>query len=535
MTLTVLGLTGCSDPQEKREATLQGADALQKAGNTDAALRILEKLAEDYPNDPKILHQIGVIFKAQGDATMAAFFYEQAHQQQPEDVELLYETYQAVVAADQHGGQLLEKLAKLAPNLMSPDLWVELGDHYFKIDRSSSALDAYLKGVNPEVAEPDSATATTIGQLFVQMENPAQAEYWFNMAADTNSPDALTPLFGLLEVKLLREDWEGAEKIITRLDRQFPGAVDASKWSASKAQLVRWREAQTAMKDELAKAAAAREKTSESTESTVNAELSPFEGTTGGKAQVIADIEAAEALANTPAIEVVETDEESSPPAKNFDPDTVIGTAELDHTIGVTFDQQETSKPVEFTDDSTLADVSDDESGVDKLLPNDNVTSLRGTVEPRSAEELMNEATQATADKNYRLAISNYWQILGSANDRDDIWNLLSRTYVLDGQHKNAETTALEAIRLQPRNISYTLDYLRAAQRSKKPAEFFAEIQTAYDRFPQNPEVTLSLARGYERIAKNNAAARILYQRFIDLASDHPLRAEAETAITRLQ
>ena len=80
-----------------------------------------------------------------------------------------------------------------------------------------------------------------------------------------------------------------------------------------------------------------------------------------------------------------------------------------------------------------------------------------------------------------------------------------------------------------------TLDYLRVIQRTKKPEDFLAELETAYDRFPRSPEIALSLARGYERISGNNSDAIVLYERFILLAPNHPLRSEAETSIRRLR
>ena len=120
-------------------------------------------------------------------------------------------------------------------------------------------------------------------------------------------------------------------------------------------------------------------------------------------------------------------------------------------------------------------------------------------------------------------------------NNRPDIWNLLSRAYLIDGQSENAETAALEAIRLEPDEVAYTLDYLRIAQRTKTPDQFLSHLETAYDRFPASPEITLSMARAYERIQQDRPTARRLYQRFIDIAPNHPLVPEARDALTRLR
>ena len=152
-----------------------------------------------------------------------------------------------------------------------------------------------------------------------------------------------------------------------------------------------------------------------------------------------------------------------------------------------------------------------------------------------SLEELLENAANATSKRNYDEAIQLYWSALGRTNERADVWNALSKVYLIDGQAKNAATTALEATRLAPENIQYLLDYLRVVQRVKKAADFIKELEIAYDRFPNSPELTLSLARGYLRVGGNDYAAGILYRRFIEMAPDHPLRPEAEAALARMR
>lgn len=551
-------MIGCSGPENKKANLLEDVATLRTSGHNEEALAILESLATEFPNDPDILRQIGHIYDEQGDPTMAAFFLEQAHQLNPDDVELLYQTYLALEAANQPADALLEQLSTKAPSAMTADLWVRLGGFRAEKKLTQPALDAYLLGVNPEEKKPSAETANAIGQLFNQADNLAQAEHWFEIAADNDSPDALTALFGLLEIKLRQKDWEASDVIITRLDKQFPGAVDASEWATARAELEGWRAAQKVMREKIAleeatkKAAAeATEKAAAETSNTVAATIATDDGDTteikSGKAQVVADLEAAEALANTPAVEIETsvTITENTPAIEKaeandsvkkitFDPSIAIEAAEPDITFEVSYDEEGNSTPTTYTVENTT-DVELVETTLSETIEPIANDPIRPTAAPRSADELIDEANAATIDKNYRLAISNYWQALGAANDRHDIWNMLSQVYLIDGQHKNAETTALEAIRLSPREINYTLDYLRVAQRSKTPTEFFAELETAYDRFPQSPEVTLSLARGYERIAKNSISASTLYQRFIDLDPSHPLRPEAEAAINRLR
>jgi tetratricopeptide (TPR) repeat protein len=235
-------------------------------------------------------------------------------------------------------------------------------------------------------------------------------------------------------------------------------------------------------------------------------------------------------MATTPALEV---ELNSNAAAITFDPNIPIEPAEPALSYDQQSDGASTNGLVGTSDlsESIARDV-DVNSGV---AARETVPTIRPTLTPRSLEQLLADAESASIEHDYKQAIQLYWQALGRANARADIWNQLSLAYRLDGQAKNAETTALEATRLAPQTIDYTLDYLRVIQRTKKPEDFLAELETTYDRFPSSPEIALSLARGYERINGNNSSAIVLYERFIQLAPNHPLRKEAEASINRLR
>ena len=237
-------LVACSSNEEKKAAQIKDALSLSEKGANAEALKILEKLATQHPDDIEILKSIGQVYSADGDASMASLFLEQAYLQSPNDTELLFQTYQSLDAAMQPAGHLLEKLAEQTPEAMTPQLWTRLGQVRQAANLIQPALDAFLKGVDPNKAKPAPETAVAIGQLFVKVGNLPQAEYWLKMAADNDEPNALTALFSLLEINLRQEDWADAEATITQLDTQFPGAVEASQWEQARQELTRWRKSQ---------------------------------------------------------------------------------------------------------------------------------------------------------------------------------------------------------------------------------------------------------------------------------------------------
>jgi tetratricopeptide (TPR) repeat protein len=553
---TSIWLGACSHPEEKKAAQIKDALSLSKKGSTAEALKILEELASQYPDDIVILKSIGQIYSADGDADMASLFLEQAYLQSPKDTELLFQTYQSLEAAKQPAEHLLEKLAEQAPEAMTPQLWTRLGQARQASKLVQPALDAYLKGIDPNKAKPAPETAAAIGQLFVKVGNLPQAESWLKMAADKDDPNALTALFGLLEINLRQKDWVDAEATIAQLDTQFPGAVEASQWEQARQELVRWRKSQDAMKEKLAKAEvdqkaaeAEAEAVAAATEATEAAELvesdqdSEGSGTAmrEGKAQVIADMEAAEAMADAPAIE---TNEEA---ALTFvqdnkviasDPSITNEPTDPKTTFEVSSDQSPLTEESTYLVDADSASEPASTPDVEASPPLETEPSpeeLRPSSPPQTIEALMAEAETATLDRDFKSAIRKYWTAISMANKRAEVWNLLSRAYLVDGQLNNAETTALEAVRLEPRQVAYTLDYLRVAQRSQAPEDFLAELETAYARFPNSPEITLSIARGHERISRDRPTARKLYLRFIDIAPNHPLIPEARNALERLQ
>jgi tetratricopeptide (TPR) repeat protein len=564
---TLILLAACSSPEEKKAAQIKEAHHLAEGGDSAQALELLETLSAQYPNDIEILNSIGQIYAAEGDTSMAAFFLEQAYLQAPDDTERLFQAYQSLEAAKQPAGHLLETLSTQAPEAMTPDLWIRLGQIRHAENKLQPSLDAYLKGVDPEKAKPSSEVAASIGQLFVKVGNLPQAEAWLEMAADSDDPDALTALFGLLEINLRQKDWAGAEAIIAQLDKQFPGAVEASQWQQARKELVRWRATQDAMQAKLAKAEAEKKAAESNVETVAQAgtegaqreaidQGSVDKETNGeGKAQVIADLEAAEAMANAPAIETeipegeadglaIEGDAvQAGSQAINFDPSIVIEPADPEITFEVSYDPAPTAGSTTDSVDNNPADesftaVSAEPAGrtdaFQTMDMNTPAESIRPSERPRTIEERLADAEMAELDRNFTSAIQQYWAAINIANNRAEIWNLLSRAYLVDGQLNNAETAALEAVRLEPSGVAYTLDYLRVAQRTKEPVAFLAELETAYDRFPDSPEITLSLARAHERISEQTETARNLYLRFIDIAPNHPLVPEARAAAARL-
>ena len=479
--ISLAWLIGCSNPEATREKNLLSAVELKENGDYDRALVKLENLRVQAPQDVEVLEQIGQVYLRKDDATMAALFFEQAHEQSPQDIDLLIQTIKTLLTANEAAGHLLEKLDDLDSSALSPELWTQLAQHRMAEKQLQPALEAYLKSIPEKVNLTDSSTAAALGRLFLLLDNPSQAEYWFINAANSENIDALDALFGLLEIKLSNNNWAQAEEVIVQLDERFPGALDASSWTKARKELQRWKEELDTSKSNLDKASKARKEASANVENTpVTAGRSTAKDLNQAnrsiKSDGIEDFEAMQKIATQPAI----------------------------------------------NNETTEKQITED-------------VNIEFTPHKPNFEKLISNARSAQNDRNYINSIRLYWQALGQANNNPEIWDELSQVYLLDKQLANAETTALEAIRLSPSEIKYTINYLRIAQRNKPSGQFLAELETAYDRFPKNADIALSLARAYDKVANNTTAARFMYNRFLEISPSHPLRAEADAALERFR
>ncbi len=483
--LTLL-LSGCADPAKQKAQSQERAAALAESGDYAGAGKILNQIAADYPEDLAVRLAIADLYQAQGDPARAARALQQAQQLDPDDMELLRRTLLAQQAAGLPAGDYLEELAQRAPGAMNPGLWEQLGAARSRDGKTQAALDAYLQATGVQGHTPSPQSATAIGKLFLQLDNLPQAERWFSAAAESDDPNALSALFGLLEIHHRNKDWPKVELILGQLQEQFPGSVEASHWARLPEEIAAWRKAQDALQAKLEadKEPPASQSVETSPEETGETADTPAENSTAdapapdaaapsGKQAALADLEAAIAMADKPAIE------QELVPAEDFEEEAV-------------------------------------------------------TPPPPDPAKLVKDARLAEQERDYKTAIQLYWQALGPANESAEIWNRLSLAYLVDGQIQNAETAALESLRLEPENEPYMLDYLRVIQRTRSLPDFLAELRTAYERFPRSPDIVLSLARAYERIGGNDESAANAYRRFIQLAPAHPLRPEAEAALNSL-
>lgn len=148
--------------------------------------------------------------------------------------------------------------------------------------------------------------------------------------------------------------------------------------------------------------------------------------------------------------------------------------------------------------------------------------------------EILELANDARQQDEFETAINLNWKAINREPENAEAWHQIAHSYLLSGQPAQAEATILEAMRLDPEQLVYRLNYLKIVKLDRMPNRYMAELENAYEQFPEEPEIILMLARAYDKIIKNKRDAHFLYTRFIDIAPDHPERDAVEEAIRQL-
>ena len=189
-----------------------------------------------------------------------------------------------------------------------------------------------------------------------------------------------------------------------------------------------------------------------------------------------------------------------------------------DHT-SIDDNEESNGSPEKVSDEIPVSVIASPPDLVDNTQ---EVAHILAVPPPPTSRSLLLEARELKAAGNYNSSILNFRQSL-AINDREaSTWNELSETLELDGQLRYAEATSLEAIRRDTLNITYTHQLLNILSQDENLFRYFRELKNAKEKFPYSPEITLSLARGYNNIINNPHNAIIFYEEFLQMAPNHP-------------
>lgn len=453
---------GCANPDKLAEKRFGEAQEKLDGGETEEAIRLLEELHQSHPDRLDVVEFLAFTYARNNNPRQAAHYFTEAAILAPDRDDLLLFAAQALEEAGE-----LEEAANhyglfIVDNFDDFSGWQGLARLEKRRGHHQGAIDAYL---NVHRIRPTDATAVSLGDLFLHLNNTAQAHAWYTTALEEPGDAAPQALLGLLRISLEEENWDRAQTLIGELDTKYPGRLDRTELSEARAELRRWREAQ----EELERVRLEQLAAVERREAEREAREAEEARLARQQAEEEAEQAAREALAQA---EAPEEDPEPEPePKPEEDP----------------------------------------------------------------ADELLAQARDLAASGRTAPAIQRYWEVLTQDDSAGATWFELSRLQHRQGDHQDAELTALEALRREPTRQNYHLHYLNVIRETQPVRTYLRELERAQDTFPHNPEIALALANTYARSHHAHANAIRYYRLFLQLAPRDSRRSEVEHTLRRLE
>lgn len=493
--LIALGfILGCGKKEPTQQEVLAGANARASAGDHAAAATTLENYLATHPGAFEVVEALAFTYAEANDPAMSAFYFRRAAEIDPSQPEYLLYAARALEQSGDSAGAADSYRKYLTARPGDAGVYRQLAEINLVQGNRSAAIDAYLQANRHE---PGGDTQNAIARLYLQGGNQAQAQTWFASAAQGDPVAREAALLGLLEISLRAERYADAEELVLTIDREFPGAIEASPLGQARQQLAAWREAQ----DDAAAALAAITDVSSSP-------VSPSLTTPAGQDE---DNE-------TPSSETVSTAPAPGPSPAASEPIT---------------EQGPTGQPPPPDKDQLVAEVEAEFDQPMELFPDSGQTTGSGGAASASSrtgeyQGLVQQARNLAAVGDHENAIRNFQRALARENSDPEVWRELSESQFQAGQYSRAPASASEAVRRAPDDPGFLLQYLRVAQRTLPQERIVRELEAARSRFPRSGAVALALARAYESQGSRGYAGR-MYREFLRLAPpDHPDRAEIE-------
>ena len=137
-----------------------------------------------------------------------------------------------------------------------------------------------------------------------------------------------------------------------------------------------------------------------------------------------------------------------------------------------------------------------------------------------ASETPLEQARIAFIDSRYTLALLHARDALKNNSKDSSAWALCSQAHFQLGEIDEAEMTILEAIRHEPMDTEFRLEYLRIARETLPSDRYLQELEKAREIFPDSVEILWELARRYHLIEKMPVTASILYRKVIEVAPE---------------
>lgn len=531
-------LTNCGQKDgPDLQATLEEAEALLAEGKLQEGISVLESWDAHHPSPAEILEPLAFAYAAVGDPALAALTFLRLAETSSDQENYVLLAAESLREAGDHSGAVELYRDYLESRPQDDAIWLLLAEQERALGRRTEAIEALMRAAELELS---SHTAYLLGSLLEEEERDGQARSWFLKGAELRGEWAGECLVSLMRLAMADNAPDQAWSYMKELEQRFPGHLETSSAHELRGQLIAWQE-------QMAEVSAARPASTD----TVPA-ASP--GPTDPTAQVEdpaprqasepdpppspepGHIESTDLDIVIPDQAVAEHPDEAFSFPNEFG--LLVPAYDESSTIAPVFDEsvrppepglgpeswselQSESIPAEEAEEAEIRPEAEPEGGTETPAPS-----------PPSPQELFARARAAHNLGAWEDAERLYKAFLFQQPAESEVWYLLSEVQLEQERLPWALASASEAMRRDPSDPRYALQFLRAARRSYNPDRYAQELQRHYNRFPSNPEIILLMAEMEERLKKNPSGAIRYYQEFLARAPlDHPRRASVEEAM----
>ena len=243
--------SACQDREAKIAETIDLSHHFLDEGDSHRAIELLEDLSDNYPDDLAVLEALAFARASAGDHILAAHRFVQIVRTNPKRSPYLLYAAKSFQAGNEleEAGELYREYLQLDPT--NATVWSALGKLHESLEQPDEAIKAYLE---KDLLKPSGSNAFRLGKLFSDQANTTEAESWYQVALELDDGSQPEPYIGLLGLAMEKADYPLVEKIITEIDKRFPGELDVSPLSSSRTQLANWRQEQEEQARKLRKA-----------------------------------------------------------------------------------------------------------------------------------------------------------------------------------------------------------------------------------------------------------------------------------------
>lgn len=472
------------------------------------AIQMLEQVYQECGPSALLCEALADAYAQDGQLPSAAMFYDRAADLKNGDPELEINAAKCYEQSNlpDSAVKAYSKYLKSKPQDMVA--WKAMAKCLEKQEKYQEALNAYLAALKAAGRNPTSAEAASIGILFTKIGNVPQARRWLEAAYKATIPENVDTrreiLLSLLSVYLAEKETVLLNATVEELDKMEPNLV-REKYPQLHAQLTEFfknlKEAEEAIKAEKAKKEAEeKEKAKKEAEEKAKKEAEEKAKKEAQEAKAISESAKKEENAGSQA--EPEPGKPASPAQQTNSQPPQDPKSAITETFSIA---EEQIRDVEIKDESPEDTLKSAEGSFEKLLKLSKRSLAKG--DAKTAEQAAHRA------------------IAANRNDSQG-WRALAKAYELQNRDNDSYMAAREAYVRAPDDINATLFYLRNASRIQNNEIFLNSLYRAHEKFPNNVEILVGLARTYKLIG-DNRNAKYFYNVFLNMApKEHPLYKE---------